>query len=174
MDNAGIGGVLTAVVVGTLVTIAGVVVAKLCGHDESAARTRENPSGTGTLARPAETRVRFAAVVKAQQLRETGQSPDMAAMLFSNASMRWTGTDTRWNDNTKRMAVQPLSECPAEDGKDVIVTFASSLPESEIPTNRLTTRSWLKDAATKGKLDFSGLYDCPLALNPTRYGFKEG
>ncbi|KXV77905.1 hypothetical protein AD954_05280 [Acetobacter cerevisiae] len=174
MDNSGVSETLALVVVGALVAIVGAIAVKLYKNNEDATHPNSNPSETGTSPSLAETQVLFAAVVKSQLLRETGRSPDEAAKLFSDASMRWAGSEAEWNDNTNRMEVLPLSECPGEDGKDVIVTFTSSLPEREIPTNRLTMRSWLKKAAAEKTLVFSGLYDCPLTLNPTRFGFQEG
>ncbi|GBR02841.1 MULTISPECIES: hypothetical protein [Gluconobacter] len=174
MDNSGGGETLCLAVAGALVAIVGTILVKIYRYNAETNYPHSNPSETGTSSSVAETQVRFAAVVEAQLLRETGQSPDKAEKLFSDASMRWAGSEAKWNDNTNQMGVLPLSECPEEDGKDVIVTFTSSLPEYKIPTNRLDMCSCVENAAVEKKLVFSGFYNCPLVLNPTHFGFLEG
>jgi hypothetical protein len=170
MDNSGASDTLVLVVVVALVAV-GLSIAmrkrKNIGHPSS------RPASDGTHPHSAEMQIRFAAVVKTEQVREAGQSPEKAAMLFSNAKMHWAGLEMAWSDLAAGMELPTLSGCPSEDGKDVIVTFMGPLLESEIPTNRLATRSRLNDLAAKGRLDFSGLYDRPFAVNPLRFGFEQ-
>lgn len=174
MDNSGVGETLLVIVAGAIVTAAGFIIVKICGQHEGTPHEQKKPFNKGVSAHSVETQIRFAAVVTAQQFRDAGHSPHAAASLFSNASMRWAGTEIQWTENARRMELQSLSECPEDDSTEIIVTFTSFLPENKIPTNRLTMRSCLNDRAAKGRLSFSGLYDRPLALNPTRFDFKKG
>ncbi|WP_143216863.1 hypothetical protein [Acetobacter orientalis] len=174
MDNSGVGETLLVIVAGAIVTAAGFIIVKIYGQHEDTPHEQEKPFNKDVSAHSVETQVRFAAVVTAQQFREAGHSPNAAASLFSNASMRWAGTEIQWAENARRMELPSLSQCPEDDSAEIIVTFTSFLLENKIPTNRLTMRSCLNDRAAKGKLSFSGLYNRPLALNPTRFDFKKG
>lgn len=173
MDHSGT-NVIWTIVSGVLVAVVGGIAMKLCTHLNSSEYQDSASSKADVPARSTETQVRFAALITAKQLRETGNSPDMAERLFSSAFMRWAGSETEWANNIQRMGLSSLQKCPSVDTEDVILTFTASLPIREIPTNRLTMRSCLKRTSGEGKLIFSELYNCPQTVNPTRFGFQEG
>lgn len=166
-------GVVLAVIAGVLVMIVGGVIVKIV-RDHIGMSPNRDLQRSSTPPKGELVRVCFAAVVKARRLRDIGATTGVAAKLFSEASLRWAGAEALWANKCDRMGIKPIDTYPQNEDWDVVVAFTAILPENAIPQNRLNMRAVLKNAAENNTLKYEGLYDCPLALDPLRFGFQAG